>query len=363
MASSPLIYSAFAATLLWLIRDELARVTKDPRACLATAYVDDHLLVFDETLLASVEPAISGLLHKLAVPFSVEKVQRGPRVRFIGYDWDLSDRTLHIEEQKRTSLIARVDALLATRQCTLSEGESLAGALQFSLVAAPPARAYLAWLYRAIWNCSADHRYIRVGQEGIKGLSVIRAILQGNPGRAQIHASPDVIIFSDASLNSQQVTGHAGFYALFTESRSIRYAHFPIPVAACNIQQRSGVDGAFTHSSGLFESVGVGIALQTLIAHGLLQGASVLVACDNKGVSACLNSGRGVTPSTNAAMLALLHTIAPAGLTIAGVHLPRSTPAIQLADSLSRGDPVPLQTAFKGLDVMELRAHPEQFPL
>lgn len=94
LASSPLLYSYFAAVILWLMNEVILEIVGARENFFATVYVDDHMIVVEDKYADQVFAALEGLLNKLNVPFSPKKVQRGKVVTFIGYQWDLENRLL-----------------------------------------------------------------------------------------------------------------------------------------------------------------------------------------------------------------------------------------------------------------------------
>ena len=363
LASSPLLYSYFAAVILWLMVETITDIVGSRDSFFATVYVDDHMFVVEEQFADRVFVALEELLNRLKIPFSPTKVQRGTTVTFIGYEWDLKHRILKVETGKRASLIERVWKLTTTGKIKRKDAESLAGALQFSIVAAPPCRAFLIPLYRAIHSGVKPFETLHLNKATLNDLEVILDVIRRNEGVTPIDNEFDAIVFSDASLSIKEVTvaSHAGFYAIFKDL-SVAYSHFELPQCVKDIAKRSS-KGDFKLSSTLCESAGVCIALDTLITHGHITKKKILVVCDNQGLMRSLNVGRGLAEATNAAMKTLLLTIAPAGVTLLGLHLPRTTSFIQIADALSRGSTKELLSLKGTRQLVELHADPSRYVL
>lgn len=239
----------------------------------------------------------------------------------------------------------------------------MAGAIQFSIMAAAPCRAFLMPIYRAIHSGAKPYERVYFDDETVDNFRVILSIIKENKGVAPLDLDFDVAIVSDASLSITDgvVTSHAGFYAV-SKDASIAFAHFELPQCVKEIAKRTS-SGSFKLSSTLCESAGVCIALDTLIQQGMITNKKVLVICDNQGLMTSLNCGRGLAEATNAAMKTLLLTIAPACVTLHGLHLPRTTAIIQIADSLSRASSKELMDAMGGERTVELQADPGRYRL
>lgn len=369
LASAPLIFSALAAVVLWIITDELERITDNVgkqaphRTCLGTVFVDDYLLVFPDQYATAVRDGILQLLQRLRVPVDPSKTQLGSRVTWVGYEWRLDTLRLHVEPKKQMDLLERLSGHLAAGQLSRNDARSLAGALQFTLVSCPPARVYLQRLYAAINSTQLRSNMITLSPPMRADLEFLSHVLEDNVGKAHIKVAPRVVIFTDAALDvGPPPTGHGGFYALSTDTDEVGFGHFDMPQCVTT-DLKCDTEETVKISSTLYEYVGACVALDTLIVNTGLRDCAVTIVCDNRSLVETLSVGRAISPACNRALRALLATAAAAQISLFAVHLCRERQAIQIADSLSRSSQDMLRTALPSRRLVEWQPDPSRFRL
>lgn len=347
-ASSPLLYSAFAAALQWLAWKEVVRVVGNPEHVWAAVFVDDHAFAVPSTVAEEARAALLRLFTVLGVPFDASKLQFGTEITYLGLQWNLATRSLHITADKRESLLALLAEVLDTGRLTRKEAKSLVGKLQFNLIACPHGREYLTAVYRAIHLDDVNERVIWLSDTLRDDLTMITDLVRANSGRMSIRRAPQVVLFSDAALQQGEApTGHAGFYAIGHDKR-VRFSHFEIPtwVFAGIEPGRDQGDGWVT-SSTLAEAMGVLTALETLTkVEGFLDNKGVLVCCDNIALIFDLKKGRARSTAVNGVIKKILLLVSRHDIALHALHLGRETKHIQLADDLSRGVQEGMHTTF-----------------
>ncbi len=354
LASSPLIFSSIAAVITFLIdnvvREVIGYDVADTQASarhFTTVYVDDVLVVAPQRLIATVQTAVLGLLARLRVPIDPSKTQVGETITWIGFRWAFAELRLGVEPAKRMDLMERVRTVLEVGYISRQEALSLVGALQFSLLAAPPARCFLQRLYRAIHRDTVAERRIGVSQSLAIDLNMLLAVLAADQGCVPFRSRPGLVVISDAALDlGPPVRGGAGFFALRRESQDVWYGYFDMPEDICALPEVTADGDPQRPSSSLFEAVGVAVAIDALATHLALRDQDILVVCDNLGVVQALQRGRARSTAVNRALCTLLVTSRRLDLRLHALHLARTTALIQVADGLSRQDDGLLRTAF-----------------
>ncbi len=374
LCSAPLLFSSRMATFLWLIKHEVARITAGGDF-LVTAFVDDILIVIDEMHAPAVYTAVTTLLAKIGVPIDLKKHESARRISYIGFQWDLTTMQLHADPAKQHELLTRINDHLATGSLTRDEARSLAGALQFTLLACGSSRVHLQRLYSAIHS---RHGGVAITLSAALrfDLEALVAALELNIGRVLIKNIPQCIIFTDAAMSrasecevlrgAPAFSGHAGFFALTSQHEGpVYHADFDMPACVTGVAfaEHDAAEVATVVSSTLYELAGAAVALTTLIEQAGVRDQHVLVACDNLAVAETLSKGRALSATCNSALRCLLATAARAGVTVHGVHLRRERRCIQIADALSRSSQDLLREVCGRRPLVALRPDPSKFSL
>lgn len=138
-------------------------IEKHFRLAAAFRWVDDNLLVKDESNSTSIQDVVN-LSNEMGVASNVEKVYEfADEQRYIGFIWNVAERTVRLPEEKFKERSAQVDDFLGhNASFNLREVEKFVGRLVHTTYIVPNLTCYMTSLHRwkAEWKVASAKRKI-----------------------------------------------------------------------------------------------------------------------------------------------------------------------------------------------------------
>ncbi|XP_044143987.1 uncharacterized protein LOC122933207 [Bufo gargarizans] len=267
--SSPAIFDVFAEALCWL----LLNIARCP---LVLHYLDDFLLVEENTSPPSSLRATIKLFNELGVPLSTKKTE-GPDtiITFLGIQLDSALMQASLPSGKIQDILTHIDGYLQLGTCNRRELQSLLGSLNFAMRIIPQGRSFISRLLHLFPLFRHDSHRLSLDAHAAADLGMWGRFLSTWNGRSLFlpqlsDSSPS--IWSDAASTT-------GFAAIFGDDWL--WGGWPPEV--------QGLEG-FSTTSALFEIYPI---VAAAVAWGHLW-ANLAVRCysDNQATCQIINKGR-----------------------------------------------------------------------
>jgi len=331
MASSAGIFGAVA--------DLLIAFYKATGIQLVLKWVDDFI-VFRRPGEEFTEEDFVNRTAQFRVPWSLPKTRPfASRQKYLGFIWDLINRTVSLPEDKLIDLGRRLKAWLGpAAKFNQAEAARLHGKLVHISCIYPIIRPFLRSISRFASTFRTASACLRVPDSVTKDIRWIQDALIIAPSSVPLaHPEPvDIGWWGDASTSwgIGVVTGR--FWAAWAWAPGFKVG--------------TGQD----FDIGWAEAVAVELGLRMALHHGLMgelpaQARRVLARSDNSGIVDVINKGRSRSAATNTVLRHLHRLLLPSHILLTAQHIPGKR---NITDSLSRGDLATFHAAFPSADIV-----------
>jgi hypothetical protein len=254
----------------------------------------------------------------------MEKLRRFAIIqRYIGFDWNLSRRTVSLPPEKRKVVIALLDEWLApVAQFSSREAARLHGKLVYVASIYPLIRPFLPSAATFSRAFQSERARLHPPDRLRADLEWVRQLLDILPRELPL-ASPkpvDIGWWGDASTSFGIGVVVGGRWAVWSYHPGFT------------------VGPGQTHDIGWAEAVAVELGLLIAVQYGAVRGEVArryLVRSDNQGVVAVLNKGRSRSEQTNEVLKRVYTLLAQKGISL---HAEYVASRDNVTDALSRGD-------------------------
>ena len=311
LRSAPVIFSAVADALLWIMLD---RGIQD-----GVHYLDDYLLLGSPATAAGERNRRIALetCAELGVPVAVQKLEgRSTCVVFLGLKLDTEKQEVRLPAEKLDRVRGLIRLWQARKKCSKRDLLSLVGLLHHAATAIPAGRSFVRRLIDLSMVRPAMHHVIRLNAEARADLfwwSTFPERWNGRGFFACIAATPSVVVQTDAT----------GLWGCGAIAGSVWFSHQWSP-------------------SWRSEKIAAKELAKVVVAAAVWgrdwTGSSVLIESDNSTVVAAVNSGS----SRDASLMPLLRSLqfvkAMFAFSLRARHIPGALNVV--ADGLSRNRPL-----------------------
>lgn len=319
-------------------------------------WVDDFLVLRPPSSSRS-EDDFERLSSSWGVPWNEKKRRPFATVqRYIGFDWNLADRTVSFPADKRLALLALIDTWLRPHsKFDYQASASLHGKLVHAASILRLARPFIPSVASFAESFNSRRSHLHPPSPLLADLSWIHTLLLTTP--ATLPLSPnepfDFGWWGDASTSFGVGIAVGGHFAVWKWREGFQ----------------PGIGRSDGRDIGWAEAVAVELGLSLLLLlteRGELERRSgpLLLRSDNMGIVHVVGKGRSRSPATNEVLRRLYKALAHRGLSLSSIYVASSS---NITDSLSRGDISAFlhdfPTATYTLPPLPLALHPYLEPL
>lgn len=271
----------------------------------------------------------------LGVPWALDKTKLFAIIqRFIGFDWDLKDRSVALPAEKLDTVKELISQWLAEDASRFSHHDAarLHGKLVHCSSIFPLIRPFLPSISRFATSFKSERSRLRPPQPLLTDLSWIHMLLMRLPNKLPLSATAplDIQWWGDASTSFGIGVTVGSFWGVWQWQSGFRVG----PGQAFDI--------------GWAEAVAVELGLLMAFHHGLITSrpahtAHFLVRSDNEGVVAVIKKGRSRSRTTNEVLQRIYLTLADLHIHLSPLYVPSRD---NVTDALSRGNISAFLAAF-----------------
>lgn len=327
------IYLDFAASfgmrsscgIFGSIADMLLAIYRGSGFQLTLKWVDDFITIRLRNDTRT-EADFIALTAALGVPWSIKKTKAfASTQRYIGFDWNLADKTVAMPVEKLARTIELTQAwLVPLASFGATEAARLHGKLAHISSIYPLIRPFLRSIARFASHFTSTRARLHPPGPLTRDLSWVLSLIRKLPNKLPLTRDGPVDLqwWGDASTSFGIGVCIGSFYGVW-------------PWAPGFI-----VGPRRSHDIGWAEAVAVDLGLCMAMHHGLLinlprDRACLLVRSDNTGVVAVVNKGRSRNENTNEVLKHIYTNLASLRLRLVATFIPSRE---NITDALSRGD-------------------------
>lgn len=267
------------------------------------------------------------LTAQVGVPWSVHKTKPLSSVqRYIGFDWDLEDKTVSLPQDKLADTSSRIQHWLSPKiKVSMKESLKLHGKLVHMSSIFPLIRPFLHSISTFAHSFRSPRALLSVPGPVLADLKWIQELVGILPNRLPLESNQlvDIGWYGDASTSFGIGIVVGSFWGVWRWRESFKVG------PSCN------------YDIGWAEAVAVEMGLRVLLHHHLekekiaAHSANFLVRSDNAGVATVINKGRSRSSRTNTVIKEIYRLLASHQIHLTAQHISGTS---NITDTLSRGD-------------------------